>query len=157
MKGVKNMTMNYIKKIEEDVYRIFETIGHPIQKKQFYIQDFGVPHEPTPLPANKMAIYMFIHNGQFLKIGKVGKNSNPRFQYHHYKPTRAPSTLSKSLLNDSSMNDYGLNIDNVEHWMKQNLHRINIIFNAELGNNALALVETNMHYTFKPKYEGNSR
>ncbi|MDR2558676.1 MAG: hypothetical protein LBC86_03915 [Oscillospiraceae bacterium] len=148
------MSTSYVKQIEEIFKSIFDTKKHPIKEGQYYIQDLGVPHRSKTLPQGKMAIYTFVHNGQFLKIGKVGKNSNARFSSQHYNPGSAMSTLSKSILRDPSMKNHGLNHANIKPWMKQNLHRIDIIIDAGLGNEFLARIEDVMHYMFNPKYEG---
>lgn len=148
--------MSYTKQIEDIVYRVFDAVDCPIQKNQFYVQDLGVPHKPKTLPFGKMAVYMFIHDERFIKIGQADKNSGPRFLSQHYTGS-AQSTLRASLLSDISMKDYGLTEINIADWMKHNLQRIDIIIDAELGKLALTLVEAAMHFTFKPKYEGKSK
>lgn len=60
-------------------------------------------HKPLALPEGKMAVYTFVYNGnQFLKIGKAGPNSSPRYQSHHYYIDRGPSTLARSLVNNAN-------------------------------------------------------
>lgn len=153
----EKLCLNYVEQIEKTIYQIFNAVNSPIQEKQFMVIDLGVPHKPNPLPANKMAVYMFIHKGEFLKIGQADVKSVARFRSHHYDTKRASSTLAGSLLNDSDMKDYELNNANVEMWMKENLRRIDIIIDGSLGKKSLALVESALHFVFNPKYEGRRK
>jgi hypothetical protein len=60
-------------------------------------------HQPPPrLPEGKVGIYLFWGDGEWLKIGKVGQNSQPRWTSHHYWGC-APSTLFGSLRSDPNM------------------------------------------------------
>ena len=64
----------------------------------------GSTHTPGPLKNGYMAIYIFEYGEQCLKVGKVGINSNARYQSHHYNPDSSSSNLAKSILNDYDIN-----------------------------------------------------
>ena len=87
-----------------------------------------------------------------MKIGKVNSKSSPRFVSQHYGFS-APSTLAKSLCSDDELSALGLNRDNVKEWMLHNLRRINIYVTSNKATTEL--VEAVLHYSFRPKYEGN--
>jgi hypothetical protein len=60
------------------------------------------PHMPTGLPAGTMAVYAFFLDGQALKVGKVGANSDARFRSQHYNSKSATSNLARSILANSA-------------------------------------------------------
>ena len=97
---------------------------------------------------------MFFFNGEFLKIGKAGPNSNARFTSQHYLPFSSQSNLSKSILQDEDMQKLGITADNVREWIKHNTRRIDIILAESLGILTLELIEAVLHYRYEPKYEG---
>lgn len=97
------------------------------------------PHTPRSLPAGYGAVYAFALGrattsaagaGMVLKVGKVGPNSNARFQSQHYLPTSAQSNLAKSLLAHPIVWPWlgisGLTPSNVKSWMTGNLDRLHI-------------------------------
>jgi len=96
------------------------------------------PHGDCILPKGQCAVYVFsLTNNQgincsaganrVIKVGKVGPNSNPRFQYQHYKPKSAQSTVAGKLLTCPILWDYlgivELNESNIEGWLKANTDR----------------------------------
>jgi len=113
------------------------------------------PHtRPTTLPAGKMAIYGFWGDGAWLKIGMAGSKSQARYTSQHYNADSAPSTLSKSLLNDLHMESViGFERENPGEWIMSNCHRVNIIIPAHFGRLSLALLEAFLHARLKPRYE----
>ena len=144
---IKNK-MKYIKKIAKNLR--YE-LGY------YRIEDMGCPHKRPNLPSGYSAIYIFIYKNEILKIGKANSNSNARFKSKHYGFS-ANSTLAKSLCNDKNFISLGINKDNVKSWMLENLHRINIYVRADEEESELAkteLIEAILHYTFRPRFEGN--
>ena len=132
-------------------------IDRPMDYDKINIIDRGQPHSaPHSLPKGKMAVYTFVYQGVFLKIGRVGLNSNARYTSHHYNPKSAMSNLAKSILLDVEMRDKGINEDNVGEWIKQNCRRIDIEIDADLGIFTLEFIEAVLHYKYMPKYEGFS-
>ena len=129
-------------------------LGRTIDTTKVKVCDRGVPHKAPKLPDNTMAVYAFIYNDTFLKIGKVGKNSGPRYTSQHYNPGSASSNLAKSILEDGEMRSLGITEENVGEWIKNNCRRIDIEMDADLGTFALGLVEAVLHYKYMPKYEG---
>lgn len=148
--------MNYANEIDSLIQGVSLAIGKPIPREKYEILDRGLPHtQPTRLPFGKMAVYMFLFNSEFLKIGKANHRSNARFCSHHYSLS-APSTLAKSLLADDEMISFNITPSNVKDWIKTNCRRIDIIMDADLGVFALDLIEGIMHYKYEPRYEGFS-
>ncbi|MGA3346970.1 MAG: gamma-glutamylcyclotransferase family protein [Terracidiphilus sp.] len=92
------------------------------------------PHKPTGLPSGKMAVYAFFLNGQALKVGKVGTNSDARFRSQHYNPKSAGSNLARSILaNPQKIGAGGVNELNVGDWIKQHTDRVNLFAPATFG------------------------
>lgn len=97
------------------------------------------PHAPRALRPNHGAVYVFAladHHvaeagaGRILKVGRVGPNSNARFQSQHYSATSARSSLARSLIGYPALWPW-LGIDNldastVREWMLSNLNRSNV-------------------------------
>ena len=126
--------------------------------KPLTVQDFSIVHQPLkhkplPLPSGKMAIYTFVYQGIFLKIGQANVKSKARYQSHPYNVGSANSTLAKSLLNDPSMSSV-VNVNNVKQWIKDNCERFDVIIDAKHKKGALNFIEGLLHYQYSPKYEG---
>jgi hypothetical protein len=138
----------------EKLKNALQIAGSDINKFNIEILDRGCPHTPTPLPRGKMAIYMFRHDKEILKTGKVGPNSNARFQTQHYSSGSSKSNLAKSLLNDGEGPCRELSVNEIGEWMQKNLHRTDIIIDANAGMEVLSFVESFLHLHFLPKYEG---
>jgi hypothetical protein len=143
---MNNTIIDFIKSIA------FSGVAVPLDSVQ--IQDLGCPHIPKSLPSGKMAVYAFEMNGVFLKIGKAGAKSGARFRSQHYSPTRANSNLAKSLLADATLAHHQLNNQNIEEWIKNNVRRIDILIDKELGMFVLNFLEAFLHCKFQPQYEG---
>jgi predicted DNA-binding antitoxin AbrB/MazE fold protein len=112
------------------------------------------PHRPpSNLPSGKMAIYGFLLDGKWLKIGRVGPNSNARYTSQHYSPNATPSTLAKSILNDKDMWKGKMQPENIGDWIKNNTNRVNILLDSEHGIMLLALLEGFLHVRLRPLYE----
>lgn len=100
--------MDYVTEYDRIIQEVSTVLKKPINRSQYEIIDRGVPHKPGSLKKGMMGVYTFIFQDQFLKIGIVGANSNPRFLSQHYNPKSAASTLAASLLADPEMERYGL-------------------------------------------------
>ena len=145
----------------ESIERLSDELGYPITKEDYYVEHLGCPHkQPSNLPKGYAAVYIFIYveekgdaiTSQFLKIGKANAKSNARFVSQHYG-FNAKSTLARSLCEDPDFR--GVNVENVKKWMLNNLCRINILIKEECGKAATELIESVLHYQYRPKYEGN--
>ncbi len=145
-------TMNYIEKVTEE-------LNDPI-KDNYYIEDLGCPHiKPKPIPKGYAAVYIFVYeyeNGtyDYLKIGKANPKSSSRFVNQHYG-FNASSTLARSLCSSDEFLSKGINQDNVKEWMLENLHRVNIYLKVDKDTAISELVESILHYKYRPKFEGN--
>jgi hypothetical protein len=71
------------------------------------VEYLPAPHRPKALRPNHGAVYVFAladHTtsaagaGRVLKVGRVGPNSNARFQSQHYSPGSARSNLANSIV-----------------------------------------------------------
>ena len=146
--------MDYVTEFDRIIQDVTLALRKPISRDRYEIIDRGVPHKPGSLKNGRMGIYTFIFNNEFLKIGIVGANSNPRFLSQHYNPRSAQSTLAASLLMDPAMQKYGFTEDNVGDWIKTNCRRVDIMIDADISIFARDLIEKAFHYRFEPRYEG---
>jgi len=145
--------MDFTSEFRRYIQNATSAISKPLDERNYEIIDRGVPHNPAGLPRGKMGIYTFWHEGRFLKIGKAGANSDARFRSQHYG-FNAPSTLAKSIMNDSEMLSLGINETNVGEWIKNNCRRVDVLIDVSAGIFALEMVEAILHYVYEPKYEG---
>lgn len=144
-----------IYEINSIIQTVSESLGTIIPSESYEIILREKPHSPCSLPSGKMAVYMFRYNDQFLKIGKVGPKSNARFQNQHYSPNSAQSNLAKSIINDDNMVSV-VRETPIDKWIKNNCDRIDIIIDEKsVPEFTLELIETILHYKYRPKYEGN--
>jgi len=146
------MSKDYTKEITDLIIHASALTGKPITIADFYIEHQPVNHNPMALPDGKMAVYTFVKNDEFLKIGKANKNSKARYQSHHYYIRSGGSTLARSLVNDA--NEPLINEENVRAWIISNCERFDVILDANLGPMALDFIEGILHYKFNPRYEG---
>lgn len=146
--------MDLIREFDRIILEVSSVLGKPIEKHKYRIIDRGVPHQPKTLPLQMMGIYTFCYNGEFLKIGKAGPNSNARFLSQHYNPRSARSTLAASILQDDRMQGIGINESNVGQWIRNNCRRVDILLDSDLGIFSLELIEASLHYKYEPAYEG---
>ena len=142
----------------EYIEEITQKLGDGLPKDGYYVEDGGCPHKQPSLPKGFAAIYIFVYvtgtKCEYLKIGKANAKSNARFTSQHYGFS-APSTLAKSICADKEFQSLGVNEENVKKWMLNNLHRINIYIKVEQGKAITELVETVLHYRYRPRFEGN--
>lgn len=147
--------MDFKKQIEQIlvlVEDITSKLDKPIRHNDYEIIDLGCPHKwPKQLPKGYCAVYFYAYGDKVLKIGKANSNSKSRYTSQHYR-FNAPSTLAKSLYTDKDFNFQ--NKEEVKHWMLKNLHRINILIKSDDGYARTEIIETLLHYHFRPKYEG---
>lgn len=114
-------------------------VGLPGWPTRIDTERLPAPHAPKALRPGSGAVYIFAladHStsdagaGRVLKVGRVGPNSNARFQSQHYSPTAAGSTLAKSLIKYPALWPWlgidSLTPENVRSWMLANLDRANL-------------------------------
>jgi hypothetical protein len=116
------------------------------------------PHRPSGLPLGKIAIYCFFLDGQALKIGLVGPNSDARYRSQHYNENSVSSNVARSIRKHPSK----IGVDpaiflaiSVGDWIKTHTDRINILLPARYGKTMLSRLETFLHMRWKPVYEGS--
>ena len=147
------MILDAIKQKMTYIEEITLQLGKALTENDYRIENMGCPHQqPSKMPDGCAAIYIFVYQGEFLKIGKANAKSNPRFVSQHYGFS-APSTLAKSICADKEFASLGVNKENVKSWMLENLHRINIYVKSDKATTEL--VEAVLHYAFRPRFEGN--
>jgi hypothetical protein len=151
--------MNDWRKDIEDSLMAFVTVaklaGEPITFDEFNVEYLPAPHkQPSSLPKGKMAVYAFYWNNEWLKIGKVGMNSGPRYSSQHYTGN-ALSTLRGSLIKDPRMKSInGFNNQNPGEWIKKSTCRVNILLPMQRRKELLSLLEVFLQARLKPRYEG---
>lgn len=149
--------INKIKEAMKYIDKVFNELGKEdivYNNENYGIEDLGCPHIISKkLPKGYCAIYIFIYKDEILKIGKVNEKSNARFCYQHYNIKSAKSTLAKSICEDKDFPEKGINDTNIKDWMFNNLQRINIIIKS--NRPAINLIESMLHYMFRPRYEGD--
>lgn len=143
-----------------------------IAGKQFHLSDnsgkllFEIKHQPKgnhslSLKNGYMAVYTFVSDDGWLKVGQVSKNSNQRYKYDHYKTDKG-STLARSLINDPDMVSkhsldkltIGLTIGD---WIKKHCDRYDVWIDSSRFSNpkiVLNFVEGLLQYNLNPRYEG---
>lgn len=146
--------MNYKSEIENLITNTSAVTNTPLMLNQdIYIVYQPQKHTPLPLPKGKMAVYTFVYNGIFLKIGQANKKSKARYQSHHYYIKSGKSTLANSLMK-SNLISTPINTTNVTQWIKDNCERYDIIIDEKFGKYTLNFIEGLLHHQYKPKYEG---
>ena len=138
--------------IRADFLRI---TGNDIQTDEIDIETLEMPHRPMPLPAGKVAVFVFSDTEQVLKVSKVGPNSNARYQSQHYGMYRAPSTLAGSLLKDpNAVQRHHLNEENVGNWIKRHTDRVNFLLDESYNGRTLDRLKDFVLDRLNPVYEG---
>jgi hypothetical protein len=128
---------------------------HDLARSLFRTKYLPAPHQPTPLPAGKMGVYGFwLEDWGWLKIGKVGPNSDPRWSYQHYHFGSAPSTLAESMRQDPEMKVSNLDKYELATRIKQTTCRANILMSSQVGGSLLSELESFLLKRLKPRYEG---
>ena len=124
------------------------------------------PHKAHKLFQGKCAVYVFSLSASYgqncmanphrvLKVGKVGPNSNARFQSQHYSGS-AQSTLRGSLLRTPVLWPYlgisSLVADQTKSWIEENTDRDNFYLPGE-ELNVLAELERYLKGRLGPVFE----
>jgi len=145
----------------EEITRLVELIqlcGQHMVAEDLIIQELnpGINnHIQGPLPRNRMAVYLFFHFDQALKVGKVNIGSNARYQYHHYSPNSNGSVLARNLLKSQTFIDL-IGEEDIGFWMKNNLARINILIPSHYGRKILHFIEAYFILKFNPLFENGT-
>lgn len=134
---------------------VAELAGEPIPRPEIEIEYCPAPHRPPKrIPIGKVAVYGFWGDGMWLKIGKAGPNSNPRYISQHYTGS-ALSTLAGSLADDPHMLTVaGFDPKAIGDWIKASTYRVNILLPATRTPELLSLLEAFLHVRLRPRYEG---
>ena len=126
------------------------------------------PHVPPSLRSGKGAVYVFSLSERWgerspagphrvLKVGKVGANSNPRFQYQHYNPRSTRSSLASALLQNRVLWPYlgnpSISESNIGDWVKEHLDRDHF-FVAAAEADARSMLEVYLRARLGPVFEG---
>lgn len=130
--------------------------GCTITPGEMTVEWLPAPHRPpSRLPIGKMAVYAFWGDGCWLKIGKVGPQSNARYTSQHYSPSSAQSTLAGSLVGDKQMEKAeGFDPEKSGAWIKAHTSRVNVLLPADQPRELVSLLEAFLHLRLRPRYEG---
>ena len=144
-----------------DFVRVTALAGMPIQTPDLTHELRRAPHMPRSLPTGVQAVYVFSltsPSNLVLKVGKVGANSNARFQSQHYLPHAAKSTLAKSLLAHperwSQLGIQTIDTTTVGGWLRQHTDRDHFFLAATQPAFLLSLLEAFLQCRFRPLFEG---
>ena len=144
-----------------DFVRVAMLSGLSIIERDIAHQTLRAPHTQPTLPDNSQAVYVFsLSNLPFtvLKVGKVGPNSNARFQSQHYNPNSAGSNLAKSLLNQKDVWEQlgiqSLTERNVGEWIRKHTDRDHFFLSANQAALCLSLLEVVVQCRLHPVFEG---
>lgn len=139
----------------DDFVQVAQLSGETITAPVWNLDFRPAPHRSSGLPAGMMAIYAFWGDGVWLKIGKVGANSDARFRSQHYLPGSARSTLAGSILADTDLSiRCAIDTSACGDWIRANTHRCNVLLPASYPKSLLSLLEAFLHHRLKPRYEG---
>ncbi|UUZ58704.1 hypothetical protein [Nocardioides sp. B-3] len=125
--------------IISDFSTIANQLGLPGWPAKFDVEYLAAPHKPKALRPGHGAIYVFAladdvtseaGRGRVLKVGRVGPNSNARFQSQHYSPASSRSNLANSIPGYPALWSW-LGIDDMDsstirEWMLTHLDRANV-------------------------------
>jgi hypothetical protein len=138
-----------------DFRSVASLAGEPLGEADLVFEFHEAPHlPPSKLPVAKMAIYGFWAEGRWLKIGKVGANSQARYTSQHYNSNSARSTLAESLLVCPDFGpQFGGQVAAVKDWIKARCHRVNILVPSTHSYELLSLFEAFLHARLWPRYE----
>lgn len=139
-----------------DFATIARLAGVTLAMGDIQVEVLAVPHvPPTRLPAGQMAVYVFTHGGDVLKVGKVGPKSQARYTSQHYNPGSAKSTLAASMIADAGRMGLGeADMADIGNWIRTNVDRVNVLLPATLGVPVLTLLESFLQCRLRPRYEG---
>ncbi len=128
----------------------------PLAPEDVKVELLSAPHRPpTNLPVGKMAVYAFWSDGCWLKIGRVGPNSGPRYTSQHYNAGSARSTLAGSLQRcDMIASRSDFTPADIGGWIKRNTHRANALLSSDVPKEGLCLLEAFLHLRLRPRHEG---
>jgi hypothetical protein len=129
--------------------------GSACDLSKIRVEVLNKPHKPSGLPTGKMAVYCFFFNGDALKVGIAGPNSDARYRSQHYNPNSANSNLAKSILAyPGKIGISPLHTNFVGIWIKEHTDRINILLPDFFGKPILSMLESFLQARWKPIYEG---
>ena len=139
-----------------DFTAVARLAGVTLAADDIRVEALPAPHaSPTRLPAGQMAVYVFTHGDDVLKVGKVGPKSQARYTSQHYNPGSAKSTLAASMIADAERMGLGeVDMAEIGNWIRANVDRVNILLPAHLGIPVLALLESFLQCRLRPRYEG---
>jgi hypothetical protein len=140
----------------DDFATVARLAGVTLAADDIRVEALPAPHaSPMRLPAGQMAVYVFTHGDDVLKVGKVGPKSQARYTSQHYNPGSAKSTLAASMIVDAERIGLGeVDMAEIGNWIRANVDRVNILLPAHLGIPVLTLLESFLQCRLRPRYEG---
>lgn len=156
------MKRNWQEQVEDAVKDFIEVanLAHePLSPRELKASFLVAGEHPNAgLPKGQMAVYGFWGDGEWLKIGKAGPNSNARFRSHHYDATRSKSTLAGSLKKCPRMPSVAeFDAADPGRWIREHTCRFNILIPKDKRGELLSLLEAFLHTRLRPRYEQQSQ
>lgn len=150
-----------VEQLLQDFNKAAKLSGFNLTEEPIRHELLSAPHKPPTLPKNNYVVYVFSLQAPrniILKVGKVGPNSNARFQSHHYAVGRAKSSLANSLITKPEiLEKYQTMISGeIDDWIKSNTDRNHFfISKSELKAGYLtSLLEIFLQCRLQPLFEG---
>jgi hypothetical protein len=130
-----------------------------LSRNLFITEYHPAPHRPPQLPRDKRIVYGFwMERWDWLKIGRLGPNSQARSTTQHYLDGNARSCLPRSIRLDPEMHEAPkLDRYRLRDWIMRNTCRANILVSAREDQAILLRLEKFLHRRLKPRYEGGGR
>ncbi len=145
----------------QDFIKVAALAGYTITAADITHQVLKAPHQQPSLVSETQAVYVFTLSRPpyiVLKVGKVGPNSNARFNSQHYNANSSGSNLAKSMLGNPNtwdqLNFIETDIENVGLWLKSNTNRDHFFLKSSQGPLLLALLEIFIQCRLRPIFEG---
>lgn len=128
------------------------------------------PHKPPALLNGHGAVYVFSLTEEYgstcpagahrvLKVGKVGPNSGPRFQYQHYSVGSAMSTLAGAIVRTPILWAYlgakDHSESSVRNWLLRNTDRDHFFISGD-DIEAITQLERYLKGRLGPAFEGGA-
>jgi hypothetical protein len=144
-----------------DFIRVAAISGIPLHPNEVAHETLLAGHHNPVLPSDRQAVYVFSLSAEpiiTLKVGKVGPNSNARFQFQHYNPHSAGSNLAKSVVKRRDLwprlGIRDLALEHVGQWIRDHTDRDHFFISAHREAALPSLLEVFLQCRLRPLYEG---
>jgi hypothetical protein len=144
-----------------DFLQVAAVAAVPLNQNEITHEVMLASHHQPVLPKGSQAVYVFSLSSDpttILKVGKVGPNSNARFQSQHYNPHSAGSNLARSLLERRDLWQLlgigDLAPESVGEWIRTHTDRDHFFISSNREMVLLTLLEVFLQCRLRPLFEG---